>query len=94
MRYCIGGTVHVNSVNNVHNHAIKSLNCLYVNAKSLVNNLKIDELKAYVVEFDLDIIGKTETWLNQGISNSEVAIENFSIYTKDRLEFKGGRTGE
>ena len=50
------GTVHVNSVNNVYNHGIKSPNCLYVNARSLVNNLKIDELKAYVVEFDLDIL--------------------------------------
>ena len=65
------GTAHVNSVDNVYNHGIKSLNCLYVNAKSLVNNLKIDELKAYVLEFDLDIIGITETWLNEGISNSE-----------------------
>ena len=60
-------TVHVNSVNNVHNHGIKSLNCLYVNARSSVDNLKIDELKAYVVEFYLDITGITETWLNEGI---------------------------
>ena len=50
-------------------------------------------MKAYVVEFDLDIIGITETRLNEGISNSEIAIENFSIYTKDRLEVKGGRAG-
>ena len=61
------GTVHVNSVNNVYNHGIKSLNCLYVNARSLVNNFKIDELKAYVVDFDLDNIGITETWLTDGI---------------------------
>ena len=87
------GTVYVNSVNNVYNYGIKSLNCLYVNARSLVNNLKIDELKAYVVEFDLDIIGITETWLNEGISNSEIATENFSIYRKDRSEVKGGRAG-
>ena len=26
------GTVHLNCENNVHNHEIKSLNCLYVNA--------------------------------------------------------------
>ena len=85
------GTVNVNSVNNVYNHGIKSLNCLYVIAKSLVNNLKIDELKAYVVvEFDLDIIGITDTWLNEGISNSEVAIDNFSMYRKDRSEVKRG----
>ena len=56
--------------------------------------MKIDELNAYVVEFDLDIIGITETWLNEGISNSEIAIENFSIYRKDRSEVKGGRAGE
>ena len=61
------GTVHVNSVNNVYSHGITSLNCLYVNARSLVNNLKIDELKAYVVDFELDIIGITETWLNERI---------------------------
>ena len=30
-------TVHVNRVNNVHDHGIKSLNCLYVNVRSLVN---------------------------------------------------------
>ena len=36
------GTVNVNSVNNVHNHGFKSLNCLYVNARSLVRNLKLD----------------------------------------------------
>ena len=84
------GTV---NVNNIHNHGIKSLNCHYVNARSLVNNLKIDELKAYVVDFDLDIIGITETWLNKGISNSEVAIENLSMYRKDRPEFKGGCAG-
>ena len=83
-------TVHANSVNNIHKHGIQSLNCLYVNARSLVNNLKI-ELKAYVVEFDLDIIGITETWLNEVISNSEVAIENFSMYRKDRSDIKGRR---
>ena len=55
--------------------------------------MKIDELKAYVIEFELDIIGITETWLNEGISNSEIAIENFSIYRKDRSEVKGGRAG-
>ena len=88
------GTVHVNSVNNVLNHGIKCLNCLYINARSLVNNLRIDELKVYVVEFDFDIIDITETWLNKGISNSEVAIENCSMYRKDRSEVKGGRAGK
>ena len=73
------GTVNVNSVNNVHNNGIEYLNCLYVNTRSLVNNLKIDELKAYVFEFDLDIIGITETWLNEGISSSEVAMEFFYV---------------
>ena len=50
-------------------------------------------MKAYVVEFDLDLIGITETWFNKGISNSEVAIANFSMYRKDRSEVKGGRAG-
>ena len=86
------GTVHVNSVNNVHNHENKPLNCFYVNA-SLVSNLKIDELNSYVVGFDLDIIGITETWLNEWISGNEGAIENFSMCRKDRSEVKGRSTG-
>ena len=53
----------------------------------------MDELKAYVVEFDLDIIGFTETWLNEGILNSEVAIEKCSMYRKDRVDVKGGCWG-
>ena len=88
------GTVHVNSVNNVNNHGIKSVNCLYVNARSLVHNLKIDELKDYAVEFDLDVIGITEIWVNEGISNSEIANDNFSIYRKDRSGVKEGGQGE
>ena len=53
--------------------------------------MKVDELKVYVAEFNLDIIGITETRLNEGISNSEIAIEYFFIYRKDRSEVKGGR---
>ena len=32
------GNVHVNSVNDVYNHGINSLNCPNVNVRSLVNN--------------------------------------------------------
>ena len=32
-------------------------------------------------------------WLNEGISNNKVAIENFSMYRKDRSEVKGGHAG-
>ena len=58
-----------------------------------MNNLKIDELKAYVVDVDWNIIGITENWLNEGISNTEVVIANFSMYRKDRREVNGGRAG-
>ena len=34
------GTVHVSSVNNVYNDGMKSLSCLYVNARTLVNNFE------------------------------------------------------
>ena len=56
--------------------------------------MKIDELKAYAAEFELDIIGITETWLNEGISNCEIAIENFTFTEKTNQKLKGGAQGE
>ena len=47
-----------------------NLNCLYMNARSLMN--KIDDFKAEIVSRDPDIIGITETWGHKDVFDSEI----------------------
>src|SRR6516225_9550044 len=70
---------------------VENLSCIYFNARSIVN--KRDELALYLNEEDVDIIGITETWLNSSISDSEVAIEGYNLYRKDRCSDVKSRGG-
>ena len=47
------------------------LNCLFVNARSLSNNFKMEALQMYVDELNLHIIGIAETWLHENIMDDE-----------------------
>ena len=44
---------------------------------------KLDELREYVEEFELDIIGVAETWL---IDKAEVSVDGYTAYRKDMKE--------
>ena len=44
----------------------------------------MDELRSYVTEYNIDIIGVTDTWLNEHVGNSKIALHDFTIYHKDR----------
>ena len=67
---------------------VNSINCMFVNARSIMNNLKLHELSAYAAEHKILIIGLAETWLNSEISNSEISLNEFTLYRKDRNEIK------
>lgn len=69
------------------------LNCIFINARSILNNLKLSELQLYANEQKLDIIGVAETWLNDNVDSSEVSLDGFTTYRKDRSEVKVGRGG-
>ena len=60
----------------------------------MLNNFKLEELTVFVVKNDIKIIGIAESWLNESIDNREVAIENFTLYRRDRSEIKAGRGGD
>jgi hypothetical protein len=68
-----------------------ALKCFFVNARGLIS--KIDVLKNYVAELKLDVIGIAETFLNDEVMLSEISIEGFTIYRKDRCNFKEGKAG-
>ena len=64
-----------------------SLECICVNARSIVN--KMDYLRAEVKVFDPDIIGITESWTDDKISDVDIQIEGFEMFRQDRLVSKG-----
>ena len=67
------------------------LKCFYVNARSIVN--KRSELELYVCDEKPDIVGITESWGIENISDSEFDIEGYTLIRKDRIlgsKLKGG----
>ena len=67
---------------------LKGLKILNLNVQSLYP--KIDDIKLLCLECEPDILGITESWLNDSISNSEIHIPNYNIYRKDRADGYGG----
>lgn len=73
--------------------SVNGLNCLFVNARSVISNFKIEELQMYAIELNLHIIGVCETWLHENILDGEISLEGFTLYRKDRQAVKPGRGG-
>ena len=51
------------------------------------------DVYAYILEHQYDIVGHSETWANDNISDSELNIPGYSLYRKDRnnkFKSKGG----
>ena len=53
----------------------------------------MEELRMYAKEEKLDLLGIAETWLHDTVENSEIHIEGYSLYRRDRAEIKSGRGG-
>ena len=56
--------------------------------RSLVN--KLQNFQTYIYTSTPDIIGVTETWLNDSILNNEILPYDYSIFRKDRNSRGGG----
>ena len=65
--------------------------CLYLNARSIVN--KMNELEVVVELSKPDIIGITESWATEDVSNSELEIKGFAMFREDRKGAKAAKGG-
>jgi len=65
-----------------------SLRCLQTNARSIFN--KFSELQLLVSQYNPHIIGITETWLDSSIKDSEIHLDNYTIFRNDRSVSCGG----
>ena len=51
----------------------------------------MEELCTEVQEIDPDIIAVSESWANDSIGDSELSVEGYTLFRKDRvLDIKGG----
>ena len=69
---------------------ISRLKCFYVNARSVVNKDKRTELELYVDKEKPDVIGITKFWAKKSIEDSELKLDGYIMFRKDR-EIHGGR---
>ena len=60
------------------------LKCFYAKVKSIIDIEKRMELELYVDKEDPDIIGLTETWAKEEIADSELALDGYVMFRKDR----------
>ena len=66
----------------------EEIKCVCLNARSIIN--KKDELNIMVDDIKPHIIGITESWANNDITDVELGLEGYAMFRKDRM----GRRGE
>ena len=59
-----------------------------LNARSIIN--KKTELNIMVDDIKPHIIGITESWANNDITNAELGLEGYVVFRKDRIGRRGG----
>ena len=66
----------------------EEIKCVCLNARSIIN--KKDELNIMVDDIKPHIIGITETWANNDITDAELGLEGYAMFRKDRMGRRGG----
>ena len=64
------------------------IKCFYANARSIIN--KREDLEQYVHCDKPDIIGISESWGREGISDKELNLDGYKMYREDRKDKDGG----
>src|SRR6218665_1746964 len=77
-------TLHVEAHVRGRKETVSKLSAFYANATSIVNIDKRTELELYVDKEKLDIIGITESWAKESIQDSELELEGYTMFRKDR----------
>ena len=70
------------------NTSKSEIKCVCLNDKSIIN--KKTELNIMVDDIKPHIIGITESWANNDITNAELGLEGYVMFRKDRIGRRGG----
>ena len=72
----------------IHGNTSKAeIICVCLNARSIIN--KKNELDIMVDEIKPHIIGITESWANNDITDAELGLEGYVMFKKDRMGRRG-----
>ena len=66
----------------------EEIKCVCLNARSIIN--KKDELNIMVDDIKPHIIGITESWANNDITDAKLGLEGYAMFRKDRMGRRGG----
>ena len=66
----------------------KGLNVVHLNIRSVI--YKIDQIRMMISQAKIDVLCLSESWLNPNITDSELSIEGYKRFRKDRTLKKGG----
>ena len=77
-----------NSFQHSHSKVNNILKVLYANVQSIRN--KFVDIQAEIISNSYDMIGLTETWLDNDDFIAEYNIPNYVIFTKERTGKRGG----
>ena len=71
-----------------HTPTNTALNCFLTNVQSVSN--KLSELRALVAHSDYHVIGITESWCNDSISDGELCLKGYNLFLGDKRSGTGG----
>ena len=66
----------------------EEIKCVCLNARSIIN--KKNELNIMVDDIKPHIIGITESWANNDITDAELGLEGYVMFRKDRIARREG----
>ena len=66
----------------------EEIKCVCLNTRSIIN--KKNELNIMVDDIKPHIIGITESWANNEITDAELGLEGYVMFRKDRIGRRGG----
>ena len=70
------------------NTSASGIKCVCLNARSII--IKKTELNIMVDDIKPHIIGITESWANNDITDAELGLEGYAMFRKDRMGKRGG----
>ncbi len=84
----------------VNHRLYKNIKMCHVNIQSLgagdqgitsTANYKLDQIRTILqINEQFDVIGLSETWLTEAVSDEDISLDNYLVYRKDRQHRGGG----
>ena len=84
----IGGQKDRRSKEIQRNTSASGIKCVCLNARSIIN--KNTELTIMVDDIKPHIIGITESWANNDITDAELGLQGYVMFRKNRMGTRGG----